>query len=289
MIIGIIGIGVIGSSLARALRARDAGDEILIADRAADSLRQAEDLRLGDRSFSGATELAPLCDILFVCVPVDGIVAVVRSLAPHIKPGAIVTDVGAVKSGIVEEATRLLAPRAHFIGGHPITADSEQGGPAAGRADLFHGKPYLLIDNPAAPDAQQKLAALLRGIGAEVRGIGAARHDQILAFTSHLPHLLAYAAMRAAPEASRRAGEDVKTYTGGSFRDLTRVAGAGSDVWASILLLNRAPLLEAYGILRQEIDRLISLVEKGDRDALKTYIDEAQALRLRHSRDSAKG
>ena len=287
MIIGIIGIGLIGSSLARAFRDRGAG-EIYISDRSKPYLEQAERLNLGGRYFRDAQELASHCDIIFVCVPVESIVATVRDICPHLKQGTVVTDVGSVKSPVTNEVRAFLPSGISFVPGHPITADSEQSGPAAGRADLFEDKTYVLIGRPEKDDATAKVTALVEKTGARVAYLDADKHDLILAFTSHLPHICAFAAMASTEKASERARTNVLDYAGGSFRDLTRVAASGAEMWKDIFLSNRQYVIEAYRLMREEMDHLVGLIEKDSADEIEDYIGHARELRSRHYNDGGK-
>jgi cyclohexadieny/prephenate dehydrogenase len=277
MNIGIIGIGLIGSSLARAFRLHKLGD-ILIHDFKREHLEEARRLELGTRYFDDAQKLAAEADIIFVCVPVGNIVDVVRGICPRLKKGTIITDVGSVKSSITRQIREFLPRDSFFVPGHPISG-SEFSGPAAGQADLFANRPYVLIDGEGYKAATAKIANIAAKIGANVLYLDADCHDQILAFTSHLPHICAFAAMAGSEQASQLAQQDVMSYAGPSFRDLTRVAAASVDMWKDIFLYNRQHVLEVYKLFRQEMDRLVSFIERAETGEIERYIAHARELR----------
>ncbi len=285
MIIGIIGIGLIGSSLARAFKGANAGS-IYIADIDKTHLEQAQGLGLGDRYFTAVQELAPHCDVVFISVPVKRTAEVAREIAPHLKPGAVVTDVGSVKSAVIRETGPCFPPNVAFVPGHPI-AGTEQSGPRAGRADLFAGRTYALIGDEKDP-AVIKVADLVKKTGARIAYMDADKHDLILGFTSHLPHLCAFAAVHSAKNISARTQENIMRYTGGSFEDLTRIAGSNVDMWRDIFLSNKEHIAEAYKLLRQELDRLATLIENADATGINDYIGEARELRYRYYDDKRR-
>jgi len=281
MNIGIVGIGLIGSSLARAFRACGL-NEIAIYDSSQPHMDQAKALSLGTHYCDTIEAVASFSDIVFVCVPVDTIATVVKALCAHLKVGAIITDVGSVKSALTKEIHSFLPPQISFVPGHPI-AGTEFSGPEAGKADLFAGKPYVLIDVPGNQGAMERVAALLTKIKAKIFYLSADKHDVMLAFTSHLPHLCAFSAMNCSEKLSAQVQKDVTQFAGGSFRDFTRVAGSGSAMWTGIFLANRAHIIEAYKLFRQEMDDLVCLIEKSDVHEITVKIDRAQELRKKHT------
>ena len=272
-----------GASLARAFKLYGLGD-VGIYDHATLHLNQAKELALGTHYFDSPQELAKHADIIFVCVPVDHIVGVIRDIVPYLKDGAIITDVGSVKSAISKDVQSFLPKRIAFVPGHPI-AGTEHSGPKAGQADLFAGKTYVLVESAENAQATTKIAGLLQTIGANIAYLDADKHDLMLGFTSHLSHICAFAAMACSEKVSGRAHENVMRFAGGSFRDLTRVAASGPDMWTGIFMGNQQHILEAYKLFRAEMDQLASLIEKGDADGVHTYIGHAAELRRQHDKD----
>jgi cyclohexadieny/prephenate dehydrogenase len=279
MNIGILGIGLIGSSLARAFSHHKISD-VLIYDRDPRHLEEAQNLGLGSRYFKRASGLASESDIIFICVPAGAIVGVIKDLVPHLKKGVILTDVGSVKSSITKDVKSFLPKDFFFVPGHPISG-AEHSGPAAGRADLFENRPYVLIDDGSAREALEKIKIIVEKIGAKALCLNADAHDLIFAYTSHLPHLCAFAAMMGTARASQLAGQDIANYAAPSFRDLTRVAASNAEMWRDIFLANRTPIIEAYKLFRKEMDHLASLIEKGETTAIENYITKARILRER--------
>lgn len=304
MRICIVGIGLIGSSLARALRLLEklppecleganllvhkrtapsetaapsensAKPEIWICDCSANHLEIAKANHLGDQYFLNVAAAVTECDFVFVCVPVDKVASVILEFAPFLKSGAIVTDVGSVKEPIIEALEGKLPANVIYIPGHPI-AGTECSGPAAGFAALFDGKPYILMKPVGQEKAFSAVAALVGAIGAKVYELQAGQHDKIFAHTSHLPHLLAYAAMLSV----RKADDDRELYeelAGGGFHSLTRVAASDPALWADIFLMNAAQLQVALKQFLQETEYLISLVKSGDRKCIVEALTTAR-------------
>ncbi|MFP4098765.1 MAG: prephenate dehydrogenase [Alphaproteobacteria bacterium] len=246
MNIGIIGIGCIGSSLARDIKAKSLG-QVYLCDNNPDYLQKSQELGLGDQYFDKAEDLAKDCDIIFVCVPVTAIPLVIKSIAPYLKSGAIVTDVGSVKSFILEQVSGCMPDNAHYIPGHPITSGTVETGPEAGREGVFEGARYILTPpSDTSSEPIKTISNLLEGLGADILLLDPDKHDQLLGFTSHLSHVIAFSAMNSASKLSEKLGEDVTRYAGGSFKDLTRVAASDVTMWRDIFLCNKKHVRELY-------------------------------------------
>lgn len=285
MQIGIIGIGQIGSSLARAFRSHaaqlPAAPTLLIYDNNREHLAIAKQIGLGDSYHDDITALAA-CDLIFLCVPVNSIGAIVAALAPHLKQGAILTDVGSTKLQVIKDVSAHLPSHAHFVPGHPI-AGAEHHGPMAGDADLFKGKTYILCDDAQMPSlATQTVHTFLEAIGAKIVMMPADLHDQMLAFTSHMPHLCAFATTHTSNKISDALGLDVWNFAGGSLQDMTRVASSSVAMWRDVFLSNREPLIAMYKTFREEMDHLAMLIDGGDAAAIEAYLAEARAARLKN-------
>ncbi|WP_018507781.1 prephenate dehydrogenase [Thiobacillus thioparus] len=279
MIVGklaIVGTGLIGGSFALALKQAGAVGEVLGVGRNPARLTVARELGLIDRAVDWAE--AGQADCILLAMPVGETAAVLKNLAPHLKPGAIVTDAGSTKLTVVESARAALGTRfADFVPGHPI-AGSEQSGPGAARADLYQGKRVVLT--PQAETRAGAIAtvrALWEAVGAQVETLDAAQHDRVFAAVSHLPHLAAFALVD--DLAQRADGDAFFRFAASGFRDFTRIAGSSPEMWRDIALANRDAVvaeldtyLDALQILRQAVDA-------EDGDALLKIFSRARTAR----------
>ena len=274
--LALVGTGLIGGSFALALKQAGAVREVLGVGRNPARLTVARELGLIDRAADWAE--AGQADCILLAMPVGETEAVLKNLAPHLKPGAIVTDAGSTKSDVVEAARVALGTRfADFVPGHPI-AGSEQSGPGAARADLYQGKRVVLT--PQAETRAGAIAtvrALWEAAGAQVETLEAAQHDRIFAAVSHLPHLAAFALVDDLAE--RADGDTFFRFAASGFRDFTRIAGSSPEMWRDIALANRDAVvaeldayLDALQILRQAVDA-------EDSDALLKIFSRARAAR----------
>ncbi len=259
----VVGTGLIGASFAKAARRRGLSDDIVGLDTNAENAAAALRLGLIDRIVDAVPRDAAA---VLLAVPVDGIADWVRQLADH--PGTLF-DAGSVKAPIIESLKArdgALPPR--YVPCHPI-AGSERSGPEVADGDLFAGRQAVLTPVPETdPAAIERVRALWRGVGADTQLMSAADHDRTMAVTSHLPHLLAFAYLDQV-----EAGH--LPHTGGGFDDFTRIGTAAPDLWASILGLNRGPLIAALGAFKDSLDRFERALANDDREALEALIDAA--------------
>jgi len=279
--IAIIGAGLIGSSIARGAREYGAAGEIVLYDADADVRTRAEAIGLGrvapslEAAVSGA-------DCVILCVPVGALGTAAAGAVPSMPDGAILTDVGSVKG----EAARALAAagdgRIHVIPGHPI-AGTEQSGPEAGFATLFHGAWHILT--PVAgtalggAEALQRLTAFWQALGAKVETMDAARHDRVLAITSHLPHLIAFNIVATAFDMETVEQGEVVKYSAGGFRDFTRIAASDPVMWRDVFLNNREAVLECLGRFSEDLAALQRAIRWGDGDMLMREFTRARTIR----------
>src|SRR5690606_13688527 len=190
--IALVGIGLIGSSLARVIRREGLAGELVVSTRSAETLTRAEELRLGDRYTTDAAEAVRDADLVIVSVPVGASEAVAQEIAPALKPGAIVTDVGSTKASVIAQMRPHMPPHVHFIPGHPL-AGTEKSGPDAGFAELFANRWCILTPlDGTDPAAVERLAAFWRACGSNIDTMDPEHHDMVLAMVSHLPHIIAY-------------------------------------------------------------------------------------------------
>ena len=275
----IAGVGLIGGSLAAAARAAKVAGEVLGFGRTAESLETARARGLVDRVTRDAREAAA-ADLIVVAAPLAACAGIATALAPHARPGTVLTDVGSVKAKPLAELEAIWAPVGPVVGAHPI-AGAETAGPAAARADLFRGRVCVLTPTPATDMAAlSRVRALWEAVGARVEEMAPAAHDELLARVSHLPHLVAWALVGAAGKA-RAAGKRPLEYAGTGFRDATRIAASPAMLWAEILLANRGPIGNALVDLRVALAELEQLLARGDADALARALEAARALRVR--------
>ncbi|MHB8621972.1 MAG: prephenate dehydrogenase [Sulfuricaulis sp.] len=259
----IVGIGLIGGSLARALREVDYVREVIGYGRSVGNLQQAVELGVIDRAEVSLADAARDADVIVLAVPVASIIEILNELGPVLSDRIVVTDVGSVKSSVVTAARAALGHRfAHFVPGHPI-AGTEQSGVASSQVDLFRGRRVVLT-----PETETDAAALAcvramwEAVGAQVVTLTAVDHDSLLAVSSHMPHLLAYCLvdMVVRHDDHRR----ILEFSANGFRDTTRIAASDPVMWRDICLTNRDALLSALRQYREDLGALADAIEKGD-------------------------
>ncbi|MEW6120543.1 MAG: prephenate dehydrogenase/arogenate dehydrogenase family protein [Pseudomonadota bacterium] len=274
--LALVGTGLIGGSLALALKEAGAVGTVLGVGRDPARLTLARELGLIDRIVEWRD--AGQADCVMLALPVGETQAVLCQLAPHLKPGAIVTDAGSTKANVVAAARAALGARfADFVPGHPI-AGSEQSGPGAARADLYHRRRVVLTpQDETRIDAVTTVRALWEAAGAQVETLDAGQHDRIFAAVSHLPHLAAFALV---DDLAQRPDRDVYfRFAASGFRDFTRIAGSSPEMWRDIALANREALLaelDAYAVALQTVR---TAVAADDAEALLKIFSRARTAR----------
>lgn len=222
----LIGIGLIGSSIARVARNKNLANHISISSRSANTLARAEELELGDSYFADAADAVYEADCVIVCVPVGASEAVARSIAPALKSGAIVSDVGSVKKAVIDQMLPHLPEFVHFIPAHPV-AGTEKSGPDAGFDTLFDNRWCILTPlKNTDPAALNTLTEFWQACGSNMQQMEPEHHDLVLAITSHLPHLIAYNIVGTANDLETVTNSEVLKYSAGGFRDFTRLAAS---------------------------------------------------------------
>lgn len=274
--LAIVGTGLIGGSFALALKQAGAVREVLGVGRNPARLTVARELGLIDRAVDWVE--AGRADCILLAMPVGETAVVLKNLAPHLKPGAIVTDAGSTKLTVVESARVALGTRfADFVPGHPI-AGSEQSGPGAARADLYQGKRVVLTPQAETrAGAVATVRALWEAAGAQVETLEAAQHDRIFAAVSHLPHLAAFALVD--DLAQRADGDTFFRFAASGFRDFTRIAGSSPEMWRDIALANRDAVLAELDAYLASLQVLRSAVSADDAEALLAIFSRARAAR----------
>lgn len=274
----LIGLGLIGSSLARAV-ADNLPDWRVTGFDADPAVRvRARDLMLAPTIADTLSDAVADADLIVLCVPVGAVEAVARDIAPLIAPGTIVSDVGSSKQGVLDAMVRAL-PNARIVPAHPV-AGTEASGPDAGFATLFQGR-WCILTPPADPDADAVMAVqhLWEAVGARVEVMDAARHDQVLAVTSHLPHLIAYTIVGTASDLEDITQSDVIKYSAGGFRDFTRIAASDPVMWRDVFLANRDAVLDTLQRFTEDLSRLQRAIRWGDADTLEEWFTRTRAIR----------
>lgn len=277
MRVAIAGVGLIGGSLARALKAAGAAREIVGLSRRRESLDKAIELGVIDRAELRASDVGPV-DIVVLASPVRAMPELMRSFAPHLGPDTIVTDAGSVKSFVCEAAERNLGDaRTRFVPAHPI-AGTEHSGVEASFASLFEKRVVILTPGEEALEpAVETVASMWRATGAVVLHMDPRRHDELLAATSHLPHMVAYALVSCL--AGHPQHEELFSLAAGGFYDFTRIASSDPVMWRDVGLTNTRPLVESMKMFRTELDALIEALEAGDEPALQRMFTNAKEAR----------
>jgi cyclohexadieny/prephenate dehydrogenase len=277
--LAIVGIGLIGSSIARAAREYGVAREIVLADANADVVARARALDLGDLVFTSARDAVEGADLVIVCVPVGACGRVAEMIGTNLKPGAIVTDVGSVKETVIADMAPHVPAHAHLIPGHPV-AGTENSGPDAGYAELFINR-WCILTPPAGADpaAVETVSAFWRAMGAHVETMTPAHHDKVLAITSHVPHLIAYAIVGTADDLQAVTRSEVIKFSAGGFRDFTRIAASDPTMWRDVFLNNREAVLEMLGRLQEDIAYLARAIRWGEGDKLHDLFTRTRAIR----------
>lgn len=277
--IALIGLGLIGSSIGHALKRGNLAAHVTGTARSPATRDTA--LRLGfvDSVTSTAEEAVPSADVVFLNVPVGIIAEVMQKIAPHLKPGAIVTDVGSVKKSVLEAGHAHLPGHVEFVPAHPI-AGTELSGPEAGFAELFDNRWCILTPDPDAdPKAVETIRRLWEGMGSDVETMDADHHDLVLAITSHVPHLIAFNIVGTAADLETVTQNEVIKYSAGGFRDFTRIAASDPVMWRDVFMNNGEAVLEMLSRFSEDLTSLQRAIRWKDGDALEKLFSRTRAIR----------
>ena len=277
--LAIIGPGLIGSSIARAARAQGAVRSIVASSRSPETRKIVTKLGIADKVVETSAQAVEGADLVIVCVPVGVCGKVAEEIGPHLKAGAIVSDVGSVKGSIVRDMGPHLPDNVHFVPAHPV-AGTEHSGPEAGFAELFENR-WCILTPPEGTDggAVDRLAAFWSLLGANVEIMTPDHHDLVLAVTSHLPHLIAYTIVGTADELETVTRSEVFKFSAGGFRDFTRIAASDPTMWRDIFLANKDAVLEMLGRFNEDVAALTKAIRRGDGDALSEQFTRTRAIR----------
>jgi cyclohexadieny/prephenate dehydrogenase len=277
--VALIGIGLIGSSLARVLRRDRLAGEIVACARNQATRDTALALGLADRATEDAAEAVRGADRVVLATPLSAYAAIGARIAPALRPGAIVTDVGSVKQAVIRDLQPSLPANVHFIPGHPV-AGTEHSGPESGFAELFRDRWCILTPLPDTdPAALSTLTALWEQAGMRVVTMDPEHHDKVLAMTSHLPHVIAYTIVGTATDLEDSLKSEVIKFSAGGFRDFTRIAGSDPVMWRDIFLNNREAVLEMLQRFSEDLTALQRAIRWGEADKLEELFSRTRAIR----------
>jgi cyclohexadieny/prephenate dehydrogenase len=277
--LSLIGVGLIGSSIARAARATGVVKTIVATARSAQTRQRVVELGIADEVVETNAQAVAGADIVILCIPVGACGEAARAIAPHLAPGAIISDVGSVKGSVVRDMAPHLPAHTHFIPAHPV-AGTEHSGPDAGFPELFIDRWCILTPaNTVDPAAVDRLAAFWRAFGARVERMSPDHHDLVLAITSHLPHLIAYTIVGTAEELGQVTSSEVMKFSAGGFRDFTRIAASDPTMWRDVFLSNKDAVLEMLGTFNEDLSKLTRAIRRGDGDALFDHFARTRTIR----------
>jgi cyclohexadieny/prephenate dehydrogenase len=276
--VALIGLGLIASSMAHAMKAGGLAGEIVGYARSAETRAVAKTL-FCDRVTDTAAAAVQGADLVVLAVPVGAMEALAAEIGPHLAPGATVTDVGSVKQAVIAAVAPHMPAGVHFIPGHPL-AGTEHSGPTSGFASLFQNRWWLLTPlDDADADAVARLRSLCEAMGANVDTMDAPHHDLVLAVTSHTPHLIAYTMVGVADDLRRVTDSEVIRYSAAGFRDFTRIAASDPTMWRDVFLTNKEATLDILGRFTEELFALQRAIRLGDGDHLHAYFTRTRAIR----------
>ncbi|MBD3676917.1 MAG: prephenate/arogenate dehydrogenase family protein [Rhodobacteraceae bacterium] len=277
--VALIGLGLIAGSMSHAMRRADLAGEIVGTARSPETRAIAEEIGLCDQIVATNAEAVEDADLIVLAVPVGAMGAVAAEIAPHLKPGATVTDVGSVKKAVVEAVAPHIPEGVHFIPAHPL-AGTEHSGPRSGFAELFENRWCLIVpDENTDAQALDRLTCLWEAMGSNVETMDAEHHDLVLAVTSHTPHLIAYTMVGVADDLRRVTDSEVIKFSAAGFRDFTRIAASDPTMWRDVFLSNKEATLEILGRFTEELFALQRAIRTGDGDQLFDYFTRTRAIR----------
>ena len=277
--VALIGLGLIASSMYWAMKRAGLAGEVTGYARSEATRDTARRIGLCDRVCDSVTEAVEGADLVVLCVPVGAMGAVAAEMAPALKSGATVSDVGSVKRDVITTVAPHIPEGVHFIPAHPL-AGTEHSGPESGFAELFANRWLLIVPTEGSdPDAVARLRALWEGMGANVEEMDPDHHDLVLAVTSHTPHLIAYTMVGVADDLRRVTDSEVIKYSAAGFRDFTRIAASDPTMWRDVFLTNKDATLEILGRFTEELFALQRAIRTGDGDLLHDYFTRTRAIR----------
>ncbi len=277
--VALIGLGLIASSIFWSIKRGGLATEVVGTARSSHTRETAREIGLCDRVVDSAAKAVQDADLVILCVPVGAMAAITQEIGPHLKPGATVSDVGSVKTAVIEAVAPNLPDGVHFVPAHPL-AGTEHSGPRSGFAELFDKRFTLIVPQEGSDRAAvERLEKLWQGMGAYTEEMEADHHDLVLAVTSHAPHLIAYTMVGVADDLRRVTDTEVIKYSAAGFRDFTRIAASDPTMWRDVFLNNKEATLEILGRFTEELFALQRAIRTGDGDHLHDYFSRTRAIR----------
>jgi cyclohexadieny/prephenate dehydrogenase len=276
--VALIGLGLIASSMFWALKRAGFEGEVTGYARSQETRDTARRIGLCDRVCDSAVEAVQGADLSVLCVPVGARGAVMADIAPQLKPGATVSDVGSVKKSVVEAVAPHIPDGVHFVPAHPM-AGTEHSGPESGFATLFDNRWCLIVPDGADEGATKALEDFWHALGANCERMDVQHHDMVCAVVSHIPHLIAYTMVGVADDLNRVSDQEVIKFSAAGFRDFTRIAASDPTMWRDVFLTNKEATLEILGRFTEELFALQRAIRTGDGDQLHDYFTRTRAIR----------
>lgn len=276
--VALIGLGLIAGSMSLAMRRRGLVGEVTGFARSAQTRETARRIGLVDQVCDSAAEAVKDADLVVLCVPVGVMGKVAKEIAPHLKTGATVSDVGSVKGEVINTVGPHIPEGVHFVPAHPM-AGTEHSGPESGFATLFENRWCLLVPGDEDEGAVASLQQLWQGMGANCECMDVEHHDLVCAVVSHIPHLIAYTMVGVADDLRRVSDQEVIKFSAAGFRDFTRIAASDPTMWRDVFLTNKDATLEVLGRFTEELFALQRAIRVGDGDHLFDYFTHTRAIR----------
>ena len=276
--VAIIGIGLIGASIALAARHHKSESRIALYDRDEAVRKTAQDLNIGDEICADSAACVADADLVILAVPVGAMKAVMNEIKDHLKQGTIITDTGSTKRSVIRDIVPLIPNTCHLVAGHPL-AGTEFSGPEAGFPSLFDGRYWLIIPGEAPQEKVSQLEQFLNALGAMTEQMGADYHDRILALTSHLPHLIAYTIVGTATDLEQDLKNDVIRFSASGFRDFTRIAASDPVMWRDVFINNDEAILEMLQRFNEDLSYLQRAIRWKEGDKLFELFSQTRDIR----------
>jgi len=278
--LALLGIGLIGSSVARiAMERGDLAAEVVANARTQATLDRVMELGIAHRVELDPAKAVEGADCVMLCAPVGAYAALAEAIAPHLMPGAVLTDVGSTKQSVIRDVGPLVPDGVHFVPAHPL-AGTEHSGPDSGFTTLFQGRWCLMVPPPGTdPEAVEKIAELWRRCGSMIDTMEPAHHDRVLAIVSHLPHLIAFTICGTADDLEEESRQQVLRFAASGFRDFTRIAASDPAMWRDIFLNNREALLEMLARFMEDAQAMARAVRWGDPTHIEDSIKRGRRIR----------
>lgn len=276
----LVGIGLIGSSIARVAQKRgDIAKTLVVTTRRAETLERVRELGLADVVEADAARAVEGCDGVVFCIPVGAYADAMRHIAPHLSPGAVLTDVGSTKGSVVRDLAPLLPAGVHLVPAHPM-AGTEHSGPDAGFPELFEGRYCIVTPLPESdPAAVEKVKEHWRRCGSMIETMDPITHDKVVAIVSHLPHLIAFTICGTADDLAEETKEAVLKFAASGFRDFTRIAASDVDMWRDVFLNNREAVLEMLSRFSEDAHAFGRAIRRGEAGFIEDRIERGRKIR----------